>query len=59
MSKNTKARVVRLEKATTAHRTGALLVAADHEEAERLQARHPNALVIITGVPRSSRRDAP
>ena len=42
----------RLERAQAPQRMSTILVASDHEKAERLQAENPMALVIITGVPR-------
>ena len=52
MNRQTRARVVRLERAHAPRRMSTILVASDHEKAERLQAENPEALVIITGVPR-------
>ncbi len=59
MIRSTTARVARLEAATASRRSGGLLVASDQAEADRLRAQHPSALIIITGVPRASRSDAP
>ena len=58
MSRATLARVLRLERAGTSRGPRRLLVAADEAEADRLQAQDPDALIVITGVPRASRSDA-
>jgi len=49
------ARIVRLERAERCQ-NGGILVATDGIEAERRRAANPKALIIVTGVPRSSSR---
>ena len=56
MSKSVVARIVRLESAE-GRKNGCILVATDDAEAERLRATNPTALIIVTGVPRSSFRE--
>jgi hypothetical protein len=41
--------------ATTSRRSDALLLASDQAEAAKLRARHPDAVIVITGVPRGER----
>jgi hypothetical protein len=52
MSRSTLSRLTRLERSGS-DRTALLIVAASHEEASKLQALHPEAMVIVTGVHRS------
>ena len=59
MSRNTLARVIRLENAGASRGPRRLLIASDEAEADRLRAQHPEALIIVTGVPRGSRSDVP
>ena len=58
MTRNTLARVIRLENAGTSRGPKRLLIATDNAEADRLRAQYPDALIIVTGVPRASRSDA-
>jgi hypothetical protein len=53
MTRSTASRVTRLEKATP-NRQRTLLVAGSQAEADALRARHPGALVVVTGVVRVS-----
>ena len=57
MSRNTLARVIRLENAGASRGPRRLLVVTDQAEAGRLRAQHPDALIIVTGVPRGLRSD--
>jgi hypothetical protein len=52
MSRSTLSRLTRLEQSGTDRRTS-LLVAASQGEASKLQALHPGAMAIVTGVQRS------
>ena len=56
MSKSVMTRIVRLENAGGRQNDG-ILVATDDADAERLRATNPTALIIVTGVPRSSFRE--
>ena len=59
MNRTTLARVARLENATANGRPKALWVASNRAESAALGAKHPNALIIVTGVPRAPGRDLP
>jgi len=52
MSRNTLTRLARLERSGS-ERQATLMVTCSAEAAAKLQARHPGAMVIITGVQRS------
>jgi hypothetical protein len=54
MSRQTLSRVVRLERTRSEGRGRQILVAQDQSEAERLRVSYPEALLIITGVPRGT-----
>ena len=54
MSRQILSRVVRLERACREARGRQLLVAQDQDEAERLRVSYPEALVVLTGVPRGT-----
>jgi hypothetical protein len=54
MSRQTLSRVVRLERARSEAQSQQILAAQDQNEAERLRVSHPEALVVITGVPRGT-----
>jgi hypothetical protein len=54
MSRQTLSRVARLERARRGTAGRRILVAQDQGEAERLRVQHPEALVVITGVPRAT-----
>jgi hypothetical protein len=55
MSRNALARVARLENGTADSRPKGLWVVSDEAEAAALRVKHPNALIIITGVRRPGR----
>ena len=52
MNRKTLSRVVKLERVRSEARGWPLLVVQDQDQAERLAGNRPNALVIVTGVPR-------
>ena len=52
MSRQTLSRVVRLERGRMGARDRQILVAQNQDEADRLRIKHPEALIIVTGVPR-------
>ena len=56
MSRQTLSRVVRLERARSEARGRRVLVAHDQNEAVRMRVQHPEALIVITGVPRAISR---
>jgi hypothetical protein len=55
MTKTIHTRLEKLEQSATDRGPTRILTAATWDEAAELQEKHPGALVIVTGVPRSAR----